>query len=118
MNRLLYKGLNKIKKKKNIHKKLFTEVVVQRCSAKEVLLKISQNSQETQVLESLFNNVSGLRACNFIKKRLEHRCFPVNFAKFLRRSFLIEQLRWLLLSLRPMPRNGQIVFAASLQNNG
>ena len=25
--------------------------------------------------------------CNFIKKRLWHRCFPVNFAKFLRTPF-------------------------------
>ena len=25
-----------------------------------------------------------LRACNFVKKRLQHRCFPVNYAKFLR----------------------------------
>ena len=25
---------------------------------------------------------------NFIKKRLQHNCFPVNWAKFLRRSFL------------------------------
>ena len=28
----------------------------------------------------------GLRACNFIKKRLQHRSFPVKFAKFLRTS--------------------------------
>ena len=34
------------------------------------------------MLQSLFNNVAGLRVCNFIKKRLQHRCFPVNFAKF------------------------------------
>ena len=27
-------------------------------------------------------------ACNFIKKRLQHRCFPVKFAKFLRLPFL------------------------------
>ena len=27
-------------------------------------------------------------ACNFIKKRLWHRCFPVNFVKFLRAPFL------------------------------
>ena len=27
------------------------------------------------------------QACNFIKKRLWHRCFPVNFAKFLRTPF-------------------------------
>ena len=31
-------------------------------------------------------------------KRLWHRCFPVNFAKFLRTSFLTEHLRWMLLS--------------------
>ena len=28
------------------------------------------------------------RACNFIKKRLWHKCVPVNFAKFLRTPFL------------------------------
>ena len=28
------------------------------------------------------------QACNFIKERLWHRCFPVNFAKFLRTPFL------------------------------
>ena len=35
--------------------------------------------------------------CNFIKKRLWHKCFPVNFATFLRTPFLTEQLRMLLL---------------------
>ena len=35
------------------------------------------------MLESLFKNVAGLKAYNFIKKRPEHRCFPVNIAKFL-----------------------------------
>ena len=29
-----------------------------------------------------------MSACNFIKKRLWHRCFPIKFAKFLRKSFL------------------------------
>ena len=32
-----------------------------------------------------------------LKKRLWHSCFPVNFVKFLRTSFLTEHLRWLLL---------------------
>ena len=32
-----------------------------------------------------------------MKKRLWHRCFPMNFAKFLRTLFLAEHLRWLLL---------------------
>ena len=26
----------------------------------------------------------GLQACNFFKKRLQHRCFPVEFVKLLR----------------------------------
>ena len=49
-----------------------TEAVAQRCSLKQVFL-------ETPV------------------KRLQHRCFPVNFAKFLRTPFHIEHLRRLLL---------------------
>ena len=40
------------------------------------------------VLESIFNKVAGLQACNFIKKRLQHRCFPVHIVKFLRTSIL------------------------------
>ena len=32
-------------------------------------------------------------ACNFIKKRLQHRCFPVKFANFLRTPFFTEHLR-------------------------
>ena len=31
-----------------------------------------------------FNKNAGLQSCNFIKKRLQHRRFPVNFATFLR----------------------------------
>ena len=43
---------------------------------------------ETPVLESLFNKAAGLQVCNFIKKRLQHRCFPVIIAEFLRTPFL------------------------------
>ena len=35
-----------------------------------------------------FNKVAGLRATTLLKKRLWHRCFPVNFTKFLRTPFL------------------------------
>ena len=41
----------------------------------------------------------GLRPATFVKKRLRHRYFPVNFAKFLRTVFFIEHPWWLLLSL-------------------
>ena len=37
-----------------------------------------------------FNKVAGLRSATLLKKRLWHRCFPVNFAKFLRTSFFIQ----------------------------
>ena len=69
------------------------------------VLKISQISQKTSVLEPNFSKVAGLIFCNFIKKRLRHRCFPVKFAKFLRTTFFTEHLQWLLLRLlcRPMP---------------
>ena len=38
-------------------------------------------------------------SATLLKKRLWHRCFPVDFAKFLRTLFLIEHLQWLLLTL-------------------
>ena len=40
--------------------------------------------------------LSGLRPATLLKKRFWHRCFPVNFAKFLRTPFLTEYFRWLL----------------------
>ena len=39
----------------------------------------------------------GLQAYNFIKKRLQHMCFPVKFMKFLRTHFFKEHLWCLLL---------------------
>ena len=34
-----------------------------------------------------FHKVTGHRPATLLKKRLQHRCFPVNFAKFLRITF-------------------------------
>ena len=45
-----------------------------------MLLKISQSSLENTVLQTL-------QTCNFIKKNLKYRCFPMNIAKFLRGHF-------------------------------
>ena len=39
------------------------------------------------MLESLFDKITGLKACNFITKILQHRCLHVNIVKFLRSSF-------------------------------
>ena len=85
-------------------------------------IKVTKNqdcnlSQENTILEklqggrgvklthlSLFrvNKFAGLKAYSFIKKILQHKCFPVKFAKFLRTPFLTEHLEWLLLD---QPRN-------------
>ena len=64
--------------------------------------------------QSLFlNKVAGLRPATLLKKRLWHRCFPVNFVKFLRTPFLTEHLRWLLLcdDLGARERKKKILFA-------
>ena len=53
------------------------------------ILKYLQGAQESTcaVLESLFYKAAGLQTRNF-KKRLQDRCFLVNFEKFLRGPFL------------------------------
>ena len=38
-----------------------------------------------------------MKACSFIKKRVRHRCFPINIAKCFRTAFFIEHRQWLLL---------------------
>ena len=43
-----------------------------------------------------FKKVAGLRPATLLKKRLWHRCFPANFAKFLRTCFL-QNISWRLL---------------------
>ena len=66
-----------------------------RCSVEQVFLNFFQNSQEnTCVGVSLVKFVK-----NFIKKRLQHRCFPAKFAKFLRRNFWKNIYERLLLSI-------------------
>ena len=47
-----------------------------------------------------------LKACNFINKTLQHRCFPVAIEKFSKAAFFMKQLRFLLLNgayAREMP---------------
>ena len=42
------------------------------------------------MLESLFNEVAGLQACKFIKKKLQHSCFPVDNEKFLKEQLFLQ----------------------------
>ena len=54
-------------------------------------------------MESLFNKIAGLQACNFIKKRLQQRCFLVNIAKFLRTPILRNICDGMLLQILIIP---------------
>ena len=54
------------------------------------------------LLRSNFQEVlfeKDLRSATFLRKRLWHKCFPVNFVKFLRTPFLTEHFWWLLLAI-------------------
>ena len=55
-------------------------------------------SKECESKEYLVLN-KRLRPATLLKKRLWHRCFPVNLVKFLRTPFLIEHQWWLLLKI-------------------
>ena len=58
-----------------------------------------------------FNKVADLRPATLLKKRLWHKCLPVNFVKFLRTAFLTEHLWWLLLSSQI--RNAHVLCSSS-----
>ena len=65
---------------------------------KKVVLRNFAKCTGKHLCQSLFlNKVAGLRLATLLKKRVWHRCYPVNFMKFLRTTFIIEHLRWLLL---------------------
>ena len=64
------------------------EAVVQRCSVKKGVLRNFTKFTGKHLCQSLFfNKVASLRPATLFKKRLWHRCFPVDFVKFLRTTF-------------------------------
>ena len=89
----------KKKKKKNFsYIKTCTRSSHQRCSIKNSVLRNFTKFTGKHLRQSLFfNKVVGLRLATLLKKRLWHRCFPLNFAKFLRISFLQDTSGRLLL---------------------
>ena len=69
-----------------------------RCSAKKDVLRNFAKFTGKDLCQSFFfNKVAGLRPATLLKKRPWHRCFPVNFAKFLRSPFLQNAFEQLLL---------------------
>ena len=73
-------SLLEIEKKRSIHG---------RCSVRKGVLRNLARFTGKHLCHSLFlNKVGGLRPATLLKKRLWHMFFLVNFAKFLRTTFL------------------------------
>ena len=69
------------------------------------------------MLESLFHKAAGLKVWNFIKKRLQHSCFPVKLAKFLKATFFTEEFQWLLLTFSSLfPKEFGAKFGVTVSN--
>ena len=69
----------------------------QRCSVRKSVLRDFAKFAGKHLCQSLFfNKDAGLRLATLLKKILWHRCFPVNFTKFLRTPFL-QNTSWRLL---------------------
>ena len=72
----------------NFSFRLKPEAAIQRYSVKKGLKKINPIFKGKQLmLESCFFKYCKLEVCNFIKKRFQHWCFPVNFATFFKILF-------------------------------
>ena len=77
-----------------------TETATGRCFVEKGVLRNFTKFTGKHLCQSLFfNKVAGLRRATLLKKRLWHRCFPVNFVKFLRTPFLQNTSGRLLLKL-------------------
>ena len=98
---------------------VWSEAVVRRCSVK-VLRNFANFTGKHLCQRLFFNKVAGpmlpsyrnrsvdslwflydgnIGPATLLEKTLWHRCFPVNFPKFLRTPFFTEHLRWLFLFL-------------------
>ena len=70
----------------------------QRCSIIKAVLKNFAIITGKHLCWSFFLiKLLAFRPATLLKKRLQHRCFPVDIVKFLRTAFSLEHLRWLLL---------------------
>ena len=66
-------------------------------SYREVRTIFPQTGEILQLLSLIGFDQLLTKQRNLIKKRLQHRYFPVSIAKFLRTPFLTEYLQWQLL---------------------
>ena len=59
----------------------------QRCSVSKGVLRNFEKFTGKHLCQSLFFNEDASRPATLLKKRFWHRCFPMNFAKFLKNNF-------------------------------
>ena len=80
---------------------MFLQNTFQKCShlQNSCYYKFPNIHKKISVLESLFNKVTGLMACNFIKRGPQNRCFPMKITKCSRKGFFMEHLPCLLLRM-------------------
>ena len=70
-----------------------------RFSIKKLFLKVLQCLQENTCVGSLFL----IKACNFVKERLQQSCFSANITKFLRAPFCRTSANGCSWQLAPLP---------------
>ena len=59
------------------------------CSVnKDVVKRFPKFHRNKPMLQSVFSKIAGEQACNVIKRRLQHKCFPVKIPQFLRTPIL------------------------------
>ena len=75
---------------------LLEEAVARRCSANKVLLNILKTLQENTCARVFYSKKLQAWPATLSKKRLWNKCFPVNFAIFLRIPFFVGHHWWLL----------------------
>ena len=59
---------------------------------KGVLKNFAKFTEKYHCWNLFFNKVAGLRSATLLKKRIQHRCFSVNFAKFLGAPYFYSML--------------------------
>ena len=77
---------------------------------KGVLRNLTKFTGKQLYQRLFFNKVADLRPATLLKKRLWHRCFPVNFVKFLRTPLFTEHLWWLLLNKSKLILEATIIY--------
>ena len=75
---------------------------------KEITNSVNEPPPEGYLHSGFTDLNEGLRPATLFKKRLWHRCFPVNFVKFLRTPILKNTSGRLLLNDEPMKFHNRI----------